>query len=132
MGECRDRLPGLQSGEGQPPAEREWHDPAEAGGGAIDLSAAGEWSLLPAKLPPRKLAGFSLLGQRTGVLRTRGRPRLDPFRQPDGEARAGLHGAAQQLVARRLLRSEEHTSELQSLMRSSYAVFCLQKKKHIT
>src|SRR3546814_9972731 len=27
------------------------------------------------------------------------------------------------------LRSEEHTSELQSLMRSSYAVFCLNKKK---
>src|SRR3546814_4962341 len=28
-----------------------------------------------------------------------------------------------------LLRSEEHTSELQSLMRNSYAVFCLKKKK---
>src|SRR3546814_4960993 len=28
-------------------------------------------------------------------------------------------------------RSEEHTSELQSLMRISYAVFCLQKKKSI-
>src|SRR3546814_2753873 len=28
------------------------------------------------------------------------------------------------------LRSEEHTSELQSLMRISYAVFCLIKKKH--
>src|SRR3546814_9011102 len=28
----------------------------------------------------------------------------------------------------RLLRSEEHTSELQSLMRISYAVFCLKKK----
>src|SRR3546814_2507527 len=27
-------------------------------------------------------------------------------------------------------RSEEHTSELQSLMRSSYAVFCLQKKNN--
>src|SRR3546814_10266840 len=27
-------------------------------------------------------------------------------------------------------RSEEHTSELQSLMRISYAVFCLQKKSH--
>src|SRR3546814_9712333 len=27
-------------------------------------------------------------------------------------------------------RSEEHTSELQSLMRSSYAVFCLKKKTH--
>src|SRR3546814_1029338 len=32
-----------------------------------------------------------------------------------------------QAVARR---SEEHTSELQSLMRISYAVFCLKKKKH--
>src|SRR3546814_6017756 len=29
------------------------------------------------------------------------------------------------------LRSEEHTSELQSLMRISYAVFCLKKKKKI-
>src|SRR3546814_4051387 len=31
-----------------------------------------------------------------------------------------------------LLRSEEHTSELQSLMRISYAVFCLQKKKNMS
>src|SRR3546814_7094329 len=30
------------------------------------------------------------------------------------------------------VRSEEHTSELQSLMRISYAVFCLKKKKQIT
>src|SRR3546814_1876055 len=30
----------------------------------------------------------------------------------------------------RISRSEEHTSELQSLMRISYAVFCLKKKKH--
>src|SRR3546814_5609002 len=29
-------------------------------------------------------------------------------------------------------RSEEHTSELQSLMRNSYAVFCLKKKKNLT
>src|SRR3546814_7593091 len=29
----------------------------------------------------------------------------------------------------RMMRSEEHTSELQSLMRISYAVFCLKKKK---
>src|SRR3546814_9564602 len=35
------------------------------------------------------------------------------------------------LGAARLLRSEEHTSELQSLMRISYAVFCLKKKKQI-
>src|SRR3546814_13726063 len=31
-------------------------------------------------------------------------------------------------ACRRTLRSEEHTSELQSLMRISYAVFCLKKK----
>src|SRR3546814_3947796 len=32
-------------------------------------------------------------------------------------------------LRRRVPRSEEHTSELQSLMRISYAVFCLKKKK---
>src|SRR3546814_4539294 len=31
-----------------------------------------------------------------------------------------------------IVRSEEHTSELQSLMRISYAVFCLKKKKKIS
>src|SRR3546814_2614483 len=36
------------------------------------------------------------------------------------------HGGGQ--TAARPLRSEEHTSELQSLMRISYAVFCLKKK----
>src|SRR3546814_10238176 len=36
------------------------------------------------------------------------------------------------IVSRSALRSEEHTSELQSLMRISYAVFCLKKKKTIT
>src|SRR3546814_8104945 len=42
----------------------------------------------------------------------------------DRRRRPGLPGAA-------ALRSEEHTSELQSLMRISYAVFCLKKKKKI-
>src|SRR3546814_10116168 len=37
-----------------------------------------------------------------------------------------------QQSGRRLSRSEEHTSELQSLMRISYAVFCLKKKKQNT
>src|SRR3546814_9194499 len=45
-------------------------------------------------------------------------------------------GFAQPVVAGqlggRLVRSEEHTSELQSLMRISYAVFCLKKKKKNT
>src|SRR3546814_5199718 len=35
-------------------------------------------------------------------------------------------------VAHHMMRSEEHTSELQSLMRISYAVFCLKKKMHYT
>src|SRR3546814_2179992 len=37
-------------------------------------------------------------------------------------------GPVRQAVAQP--RSEEHTSELQSLMRNSYAVFCLKKKKN--
>src|SRR3546814_1819714 len=47
-----------------------------------------------------------------------------------GEVRPGPRlriALAPPVVARR---SEEHTSELQSLMRISYAVFCLNKKKH--
>src|SRR3546814_10284079 len=38
-------------------------------------------------------------------------------------------GQYQRVLRRRCNRSEEHTSELQSLMRISYAVFCLKKKK---
>src|SRR3546814_10198146 len=38
-------------------------------------------------------------------------------------------GRAMIVNGNRITRSEEHTSELQSLMRISYAVFCLQKKK---
>src|SRR3546814_10257133 len=40
--------------------------------------------------------------------------------------------AVEENYSLRLARSEEHTSELQSLMRISYAVFCLKKKKHHT
>src|SRR3546814_5610845 len=39
--------------------------------------------------------------------------------------------AADPELARRSARSEEHTSELQSLMRISYAVFCLKKKNSL-
>src|SRR3546814_10066941 len=42
---------------------------------------------------------------------------------------AGPRKGADQTVAGLFRRSEEHTSELQSLMRNSYAVFCLKKKK---
>src|SRR3546814_17492505 len=44
----------------------------------------------------------------------------------------GAHGQQSGLGAHwEIWRSEEHTSELQSLMRSSYAVFCLKKKHNI-
>src|SRR3546814_2299117 len=42
---------------------------------------------------------------------------------------AGLTAFSEGDSTERAFRSEEHTSELQSLMRISYAVFCLQKKK---
>src|SRR3546814_1328575 len=45
---------------------------------------------------------------------------------PDGTTRFSFKG---QPIYHYMGRSEEHTSELQSLMRTSYAVFCLKKKK---
>src|SRR3546814_7116465 len=45
---------------------------------------------------------------------------------------AGRAGAVLRRAGARADRSEEHTSELQSLMRISYAVFCLKKKTTIT
>src|SRR3546814_10282488 len=44
------------------------------------------------------------------------------------KARAILDPSEENVIA--YVRSEEHTSELQSLMRISYAVFCLKKKQH--
>src|SRR3546814_2778079 len=49
-----------------------------------------------------------------------------------GDRHAGLVPASNSPRAGALERSEEHTSELQSLMRISYAVFCLKKKKIAT
>src|SRR3546814_1989888 len=51
---------------------------------------------------------------------------LDLFQEP---ASASWLIQAIDPVTGEVLRSEEHTSELQSLMRNSYAVFCLKKKK---
>src|SRR3546814_5589199 len=48
----------------------------------------------------------------------------------DGHGMTALHLCA--ALSREAARSEEHTSELQSLMRISYAVFCLKKKQTTT
>src|SRR3546814_3214745 len=70
---------------------------------------------------------FAVFGAGTFyVLRLMGRP---PEKEPDdpiGPLRAAGITPAQAIEPPR---SEEHTSELQSLMRISYAVFCLKKKK---
>src|SRR3546814_2929467 len=47
----------------------------------------------------------------------------------ENERNAGI-GELLRVQQHGLTRSEEHTSELQSLMRISYAVFCLKKKKY--
>src|SRR3546814_5094218 len=59
----------------------------------------------------------ALLGLRSHVLRCE-KDRKGPRRAPVSIVRQGC-------------RSEEHTSELQSLMRISYAVFCLEKKHKV-
>src|SRR3546814_3539809 len=61
-------------------------------------------------------------------VRRQGR-RVDPGRRLRAGRGAARGGAGAVPGA---LRSEEHTSELQSLMRISYAVFCLKKKTIIT
>src|SRR3546814_10925959 len=66
----------------------------------------------PRRLPDRHAGG--------GLRECRPRRRRDGFRQQ--VARRHHSGKTDS-------RSEEHTSELQSLMRISYAVFCLKKKK---
>src|SRR3546814_9145233 len=61
-----------------------------------------------------------------------------PLRTPDPDVRDRVGHSLRDPVGRRLPvlvvrildRSEEHTSELQSLMRISYAVFCLKKKNN--
>src|SRR3546814_4413558 len=72
--------------------------------GGVDSAARSR----PARRRHRRLVGFGI--HLPGAGRRPARPRD----RPEG---------------RRQGRSEEHTSELQSLMRISYAVFCLKKKK---
>src|SRR3546814_2302333 len=62
-----------------------------------------------------------------------------PEESPAGDGKIGIGSHCSALPRSRSMvepagarRSEEHTSELQSLMRISYAVFCLKKKKKTT
>src|SRR3546814_8172382 len=91
--------------------------------------------------PPRStrtdtLFPYTTLFRSPPVLRTpdaRRRARNRPQRKPGGHDRAVRRPNPAETGARaRSQRSEEHTSELQSLMRISYAVFCLKKKRKTT
>src|SRR3546814_6450917 len=53
-----------------------------------------------------------------------------PWFHDSGRENPSICAAAERWPLWAATRSEEHTSELQSLMRISYAVFCLNKKKH--
>src|SRR3546814_8125364 len=87
----------------------------------------------PAGTPPpargRSPRARSGRGAGGAVRRRRPRPRRDCS---SGLSRRGRHGDRRVELLAEGGRSEEHTSELQSLMRISYAVFCLKKKKSKT
>src|SRR3546814_4237904 len=88
------------------------------------------------KAPPKASTVCSTLAPGDGGLAAL----ADPLAGPTAFKAVVAHEAAPQLGDVRLtgagiaesglLRSEEHTSELQSLMRLLYAVFCLKKKKY--
>src|SRR5216117_4208768 len=76
--------------------------------------------LLMIRQPPRSTQGRTLFPYTT-LFRPQRHPR---------EPRRARDGACGDRCGRRHLRSEEHTSELQSPFLISYAVYCLTKKKH--
>src|SRR3546814_5028921 len=83
----------------------------------------------PNRRRPRKLAALPKFGRHTRAFADdRKAPAKVHAHSPDraDPPKAGKHRASQ------AWRSEEHTSELQSLMRNSYAVFCLKKKNKET
>src|SRR3546814_9544048 len=81
--------------------------------------------------PPRSTRTDTLFPYTT-LFRSARRLRLGPMEKPSDRTRlTDRPGRNRPGPARNGQRSEEHTSELQSLMRISYAVFCLKKKKTI-
>src|SRR3546814_10578648 len=81
----------------------------------------------PEEVGPRSICRHFGLGvSRDGYPRCAARVLRAPRASPDDRRCA----RGRRRNGHRACRSEEHTSELQSLMRISYAVFCLKKKKH--
>src|SRR3546814_1431929 len=80
--------------------------------------------------PQRAARRAAAKGARVGIERN-GCQDIEAARAPDVDVDAGGAGDGRAIAAALRRRSEEHTSELQSLMRISYAVFCLKKKTTI-
>src|SRR3546814_4505320 len=97
-----------------------------------DLATELRW---PLAARGGELALTTLRSQRestsTASLRSAGQESVSRSRSRTASGETALRGALRLKLRRQwhLERSEEHTSELQSLMRISYAVFCLKKKK---
>src|SRR3546814_8848919 len=94
------------------------------------LSAAGDpLERLSAVVDFEVFRGALVAALRRGPRHKGGRPPFDPVVMFKILVLQALYSLSDE--ATEFQRSEEHTSELQSLMRSSYAVFCLKKtKKH--
>src|SRR3546814_2601408 len=73
-------------------------------------------------------AGPRLVGHRDPLARLAIAALFEPPPSEESEKASGERGADAADRGDHEVRSEEHTSELQSLMRISYAVFCLKKK----
>src|SRR3546814_4165196 len=87
------------------------------------IAIAGKGQIEPIQVPV--LQCLLPLGLVIKILAELARAEQQPVATTAARRRALLHEATKR-------RSEEHTSELQSLMRISYAVFCLKKKNRNT
>src|SRR3546814_2410124 len=103
------------------------------------VGAANESAAIAHKLNSWLAMTDNLIEQRLSLAKNAGEivPDVDVLRlaRVTNSLRHGLSiraraGESREQLRQAASRSEEHTSELQSLMRISYAVFCLKKKKH--
>src|SRR3546814_8588586 len=105
---CSSDLQNARVGESLDLIRQEWRRMAEQGPTAEELDAAKRY--LTGSFPLRFSSSDNIAGMLVGM-------QIENLGIDYLEKRNGY------------VRSEEHTSELQSLMRISYAVFCLKKKK---
>src|SRR3546814_6618762 len=100
----------------------------------VACTSSGRIAFTVAAVPTGMKAGVRILPRCIVIAPVRALPSVAEMEKENlGEAISALlisvGGRSNPIDRMRGPRSEEHTSELQSLMRISYAVFCLKKKK---